>query len=171
MKLSRTKNRILGGVCGGISKAAKINISIVRILFVILLLPPLLFYSHGISIIVYMALWIIVPTETLESKKKAINNSLDSKIFDRNTSNDIELNPPSTANKVLTVTISMIVGGIVLGIYGANYGASVGAAEGFTKGSSIGQLPFILIFGTIGLISGAGLSFLASFIYVLLRKK
>ena len=166
MKLSRTKNRILGGVCGGISKAAKINISIVRILFVILL-----FFSCGISVIVYMALWIIVPTETLESKKKAINNSLDSKIFDRNTSNDIELNPPSTANKVLTVTISMIVGGIVLGIYGANYGASVGAAEGFTKGSSIGQLPFILIFGTIGLISGAGLSFLASFIYVLLRKK
>ena len=166
MKLSRTKNRILGGVCGGISKAAKINISIVRILFVILL-----FFSCGISVIVYMALWIIVPTETLESKKKAINNSLDSKIFDRNTSNDIELNPPSTANKVLTVTISMIVGGIVLGIYGADYGASVGAAEGFTKGSSIGQLPFILIFGTIGLISGAGLSFLASFIYVLLRKK
>ncbi len=166
MKLSRTKNRILGGVCGGISKAAKINISIVRILFVILL-----FFSCGISVILYMALWIIVPTETLESKKKAINNSLDSKIFDRNTSNDIELNPPSTANKVATVTISMIVGGIVLGIYGASVGASVGAAEGFTKGSSIGQLPFILIFGTIGLISGAGLSFLASFIYVLLRKK
>ncbi len=166
MKLSRTKNRILGGVCGGISKAAKINISIVRILFVILL-----FFSCGISVILYMALWIIVPTETLESKKKTINNSLDSKIFDRNTSNDIELNPPSTANKVATVTISMIVGGIVLGIYGASVGASVGAAEGFTKGSSIGQLPFILIFGTIGLISGAGLSFLASFIYVLLRKK
>lgn len=159
MKLSRTKNRILGGVCGGISKAAKINISIVRILFVILL-----FFTLDISVLlVYMALWIIVPTETLESKKKAINNSLDSKIFDRNTS--------STANKVLTVTISMIVGGIVLGIYGASVGASTGADAGFTKGSSIVQLPFILIFGTIGLISGAGLSFLASFIYVLLRKK
>tara|TARA_B100000497_G_C7538393_1_gene325988 strand:- start:122 stop:625 length:504 start_codon:yes stop_codon:yes gene_type:complete len=167
MKLSRTKNRILGGVCGGISKAAKINIYIVRILFVILL-----FFTLDISVLlVYMALWIIVPTETLESKKKAINNSLDSKIFDRNTSNDIELNPPSTANKVLTVTISMIVGGIVLGIYGASVGASTGADAGFTKGSSIVQLPFILIFGTIGLISGAGLSFLASFIYVLLRKK
>lgn len=167
MKLSRTKNRILGGVCGGISKAAKINIYIVRILFVILL-----FFTLDISVLlVYMALWIIVPTETLESKKKAINNSLDSKIFDRNTSNDIELNPPSTANKVLTVTISMIVGGIVLGIYGASVGASTGADAGFTKGSSIGRLPFILIFGTIGLISGAGLSFLASFIYVLLRKK
>ncbi len=167
MKLSRTKNRILGGVCGGISKAAKINIYIVRILFVILL-----FFTLDISVLlVYMALWIIVPTETLESKKKAINNSLDSKIFDRNTSNDIELNPPSTANKVLTVTISMIVGGIVLGIYGASVGASTGADAGFTKGSSIMQLPFILIFGTIGLISGAGLSFLASFIYVLLRKK
>lgn len=159
MKLSRTKNRILGGVCGGISKAAKINISIVRILFVILL-----FFTLDISVLlVYMALWIIVPTETLESKKKGINNSLDSKIFDRNTS--------STANKVLTVTISMIVGGIVLGIYGASVGASTGADAGFTKGSSIVQLPFILIFGTIGLISGAGLSFLASFIYVLLRKK
>ena len=167
MKLSRSKNRILGGVCGGISKAAKINIYIVRILFVILL-----FFTLDISVLlVYMALWIIVPTEALESKKKAINNSLDSKIFDRNTSNDIELNPPSTANKVLTVTISMIVGGIVLGIYGVSVGASTGAAEGFTKGSSIGQLPFMLIFGTIGLISGAGLSFLASFIYVLLRKK
>ena len=166
MKLSRTKNRILGGVCGGISKAAKINIYIVRILFVILL-----FFTLDISVLlVYMALWIIVPTETLESKKKAINNSLDSKIFDRNTSNDIELNPPSTTNKVATVTISMIVGGIVLGIYGASVGAGVGADEGFTKGSSIGQLPFILIFGTIGLISGAGLSFLASFLYVLLRK-
>ena len=165
MKLSRTKNRILGGVCGGISKAVNINMPIVRILFVILL-----FFSCGISVIVYMGLWIIVPTETLESKKKAINSSLDSNIFDRNTSNDIELNPPSTTNKVATVTISMIVGGIVLGIYGASVGAGVGADEGFTKGSSIGQLPFILIFGTIGLISGAGLSFLASFLYVLLRK-
>ena len=163
MKLSRTKNRILGGVCGGISKAAKINISIVRILFVILL-----FFSCGISVIVYMALWIIVPTETLESEKKAINNSLDSKIFDRNTSNDIELNPPSTANKVAKAAISMIVGGVLLGIYGADYGASIGADAGFTKGSSIGQLPFILIFGTIGLISGA---FLASFILAFLKKK
>ena len=139
MKLSRTKNRILGGVCGGISKAAKINISIVRILFVILILPPLLFYSRGISIIVYMALWIIVPTETLESKKKAIKKSL-----------------------------IIIVGGIVLGIYGASVGASIGADASFTKGSSIGQLPFILIFGTIGLISGA---FLTSFIIAFFKKK
>ncbi len=139
MKLSRTKNRVLGGVCGGISKAAKINISIVRILFVILLLPPLLFYSHGISIIVYMALWIIVPTETLESKKKVIKNSL-----------------------------IIIVGSIVLGFYGASVGGSIGADAGFTEGNSIGKLPFILIFGTIGLTSGA---FLTSFILVFLNKK
>ena len=163
MKLSRTKNRILGGVCGGISKAAKINIYIVRILFVILL-----FFTLDISVLlVYMALWIIVPTEALESKKKAINNSLDSKIFDRNTSNDIELNPRSTANKVGTVIIS-IVGVIVLGIYGASVGASAGADAGFTKGSSIGQLPFILIFGIIGLISGA---FLVFVILAFLKKK
>ena len=163
MKLSRTKNRILGGVCGGISKVAKINISIVRILFVILL-----FFTLDISVLlVYMALWIIVPTEALESKKKAINNSLDSKIFDRNTSNDIELNPRSTANKVGTVIIS-IVGVIVLGIYGASVGASAGADAGFTKGSSIGQLPFILIFGIIGLISGA---FLVFVILAFLKKK
>ncbi len=166
MKLSRTKNKILGGVCGGISKAAKINISIVRILFVILL-----FFSCGISVIVYMALWIIVPTETLESEKKAINNSLDSKIFDRNTSNDIELNPPSTANKVAKAAISMIVGGILLGIYGADYGDSLGIAEGFTKGSSILRLPFILLFGAIGLISGAGLGLLGALILAFLRKK
>ena len=165
MKLSRTKNKILGGVCGGISKAAKINISIVRILFVILL-----FFSCGISVILYMALWIIVPTETLESEKKAINNSLDSKIFDRNTSNDIELNPPSTANKVAKAAISMIVGGILLGIYGADYGDSLGIAEGFTKGSSILRLPFILLFGAIGLISGAGLGLLGALILSFLRK-
>ena len=165
MKLSRTKNKILGGVCGGISKAAKINISIVRILFVILL-----FFSCGISVIVYMALWIIVPTETLESEKKAINNSLDSKIFDRNTSNDIELNPPSTANKVAKAAISMIVGGILLGIYGADYGDSLGIAEGFTKGSSILRLPFILFFGAVGLISGAGLGLLGALILSFLRK-
>ena len=166
MKLSRTKNKILGGVCGGISKAAKINISIVRILFVILL-----FFSCGISVIVYMALWIIVPTETLESEKKAINNSLDSKVFDRNTSNDIELNPPSTANKVAKAAISMIVGGVLLGIYGADYGDSLGIAEGFTKGSSILRLPFILLFGAIGLISGAGLGLLGALILAFLRKK
>ena len=86
-----------------------------------------------------MALWIIVPTETLESKKKVIKNSL-----------------------------IIIVGSIVLGFYGASVGASIGADAGFTKGSSIGQLPFILIFGTIGLISGA---FLASFILAFLKKK
>jgi len=169
MKLSRTVNRILGGVCGGISKAAKIDISIVRILFVILLI-----FSFGVSVIVYMALWIIVPTETLESEKKAINNSLDSEVFDRNTSNDAELNPDSTANKVAKgaiFPISMIAGGIVLGMYGADYGDSLGIAEGFTKGSSILRLPFILLFGSIGFISGACLGLLGALILAFLRKK
>ena len=86
-----------------------------------------------------MALWIIVPTETLESKKKVIKNSL-----------------------------IIIVGSIVLGFYGASVGASIGADAGFTEGNSIVQLPFILIFGTISLTSGA---FLTSFILAFFKKK
>ena len=51
------KNRLIGGVCGGIAEYFNLDPSIVRILTVILFLIP------GISWIVYVIAWIIIPLD------------------------------------------------------------------------------------------------------------
>lgn len=48
------KERILGGVCGGIAAYADIDLTLLRVLMV-------LFIIFGIGLIVYIILWIIIP--------------------------------------------------------------------------------------------------------------
>ena len=52
------KDRILGGVCGGMGKYFGIDSNLVRLLFV------LLAFAGGAGIIVYLAGWLIIPEET-----------------------------------------------------------------------------------------------------------
>lgn len=56
-KLYRSANdKILGGVCGGIAEYFQTDPTIVRLLFVLLLLA-----SFGTAVIGYLIAWIIIP--------------------------------------------------------------------------------------------------------------
>ena len=54
---SRT-DRILGGVCGGLSAYFDIDANLIRILWVVLIL-----LSIGFGVIVYIVAWILIPEE------------------------------------------------------------------------------------------------------------
>ncbi|MDD1719549.1 MAG: PspC domain-containing protein [Methanoregulaceae archaeon] len=58
-RLTRPKEgRMLGGVCAGMGKYFDVDVSIVRILWVVLTL-----LSIGIGIFAYIAAWILIPEE------------------------------------------------------------------------------------------------------------
>jgi phage shock protein PspC (stress-responsive transcriptional regulator) len=54
-------DKILGGVCGGIANYLRIDASLVRILFAIIT-----FGGFGAGILLYILMWIILPSRTLE---------------------------------------------------------------------------------------------------------
>lgn len=57
-KLYRSKNdRKLSGVCGGLGEYTGIDANVVRVLFVVLAV------LGGAGLIIYLAMWIIVPQE------------------------------------------------------------------------------------------------------------
>lgn len=57
-KLVRPReNRMIAGVCAGLARRFGVSAGLVRLLFVLSLLLP------GTQVIVYLALWIIMPDE------------------------------------------------------------------------------------------------------------
>jgi len=57
-KLYRSKNdRKLSGVCGGLGEYTGIDANVVRVLFIVLAV------LGGAGLIIYLAMWIIVPQE------------------------------------------------------------------------------------------------------------
>ncbi len=52
------RGRIIAGVCAGIARRFGVSPFLVRLLFVLSLLLP------GPQILIYLAMWIIVPSET-----------------------------------------------------------------------------------------------------------
>ncbi|MBS1509111.1 MAG: PspC domain-containing protein [Bacteroidetes bacterium] len=62
-KLVRDKNRkVLGGVCAGMAHYFSIDPVWTRLIF------ALLFLGYGFGIIIYIILWIVLPTETIEEE-------------------------------------------------------------------------------------------------------
>ena len=55
--LVRPRRRILGGVCAGLARRFDTSPTVVRLLFVLSCLLP------GPQVLLYIALWIIVPSE------------------------------------------------------------------------------------------------------------
>ena len=55
--LLRTKERMLGGVCGGVADFFGMDRSVVRIIF------ALLFLAGSLGFWLYLVMWIIVPSE------------------------------------------------------------------------------------------------------------
>ena len=58
-RLTRSRSRILGGVCGGIAKWLGWDVTLVRILYIIVSILSAAFPGT----IVYIMLWIIMPEE------------------------------------------------------------------------------------------------------------
>jgi phage shock protein PspC (stress-responsive transcriptional regulator) len=57
-KLVRPRdNRMIAGVCAGIARRFGLSAGLVRLLFVLSLLLP------GTQVVIYLALWIIMPNE------------------------------------------------------------------------------------------------------------
>ncbi len=54
-KLSRSNNKIIGGVCAGIADYLGLDPTIVRIVWVLML------FFAGFGILLYLILWIIMP--------------------------------------------------------------------------------------------------------------
>ena len=55
--LIRTKDRMLGGVCGGIADYFGMDKSVVRIAF------ALLFLAGSLGFWLYLVMWLVVPSE------------------------------------------------------------------------------------------------------------
>ena len=55
--LVRPSNRMIAGVCAGLARRFDVSPNMVRLLFVLSCLLP------GPQILIYLALWIIVPSE------------------------------------------------------------------------------------------------------------
>jgi phage shock protein C len=67
-------DRQIAGVCGGLADYFNVDVTLVRIIFVLLLL------SAGPGLLIYIALWIAVPNESVVKGKplqKAKNDELD----------------------------------------------------------------------------------------------
>ena len=55
-------DKVLGGVCSGLANYLKIDPVIIRILYVIMI-----FGSFGAAVLVYLVLWVVLPTQSLET--------------------------------------------------------------------------------------------------------
>jgi phage shock protein PspC (stress-responsive transcriptional regulator) len=58
-------DRLLGGVCGGLAASLRVNVWIIRALFVALTIASL-----GIFAVLYVLLWWITPQESLIAKRR-----------------------------------------------------------------------------------------------------
>ena len=57
-KLYRSKtNRVLAGVCGGLAEYFNLDVTLIRVLFVLLAV------LGGAGLVLYVAMWIIVPNQ------------------------------------------------------------------------------------------------------------
>jgi len=62
--LSNT-NRKIGGVCGGLGEFFSVDATIVRVLYILLIL-----FSFGFGILAYLAMWAVIPRKTTERDYK-----------------------------------------------------------------------------------------------------
>ena len=56
------KEQMLGGICGGLAEYIDVDPSIIRLVFVVLIV-----LSWGLFLLVYIAAWIIIPASPEES--------------------------------------------------------------------------------------------------------
>jgi phage shock protein C len=63
------KNRMLGGICGGLGQYFHVDATLVRLIFVVLALIFLVPFPFGI--VAYLIMWVLVPNEPAEEPAPA----------------------------------------------------------------------------------------------------
>ena len=58
-----TTNKTVAGVCAGLAEYFNVDVTLVRLLFVLLVFLP------GPSILVYIVLWLVIPPDTAYAEK------------------------------------------------------------------------------------------------------
>jgi len=61
------KNRVFGGVCGGIGEFTNIDPVIIRLIW------TGFFFAFGVGLIIYLLSWIIIPKERIEKFEEVKN--------------------------------------------------------------------------------------------------
>ena len=61
------KDKMIGGVCGGLGKYFDIDPTLVRLFF------ALIFFGYGSGAMIYVLLWIIMPSEDMLDLKSHVN--------------------------------------------------------------------------------------------------
>lgn len=76
-KLYRSESdRMLGGVCGGIAEVYDLDPTIVRLLTLVLVL------SAGSGLLIYLAAWLIIPSESEVKEKQKVKDVEAEKVED-----------------------------------------------------------------------------------------
>jgi len=71
-RLTRSDDRVIAGICGGIAEYLEVDVMWVRLLFVLLI------FASGIGFIIYLVLWFIMPqADGLETGTAVLKENLD----------------------------------------------------------------------------------------------
>ena len=70
------KDKMVGGVCGGLGRYFDLDPTLVRLIF------AAIFFGYGSGLLIYIFLWIIMPSEDMldERKRWAEKNNASSKV-------------------------------------------------------------------------------------------
>ena len=193
MKVEKTKkrlyrdgeNRVLGGVCSGMSAYFNIDPVFLRILFVLLI-----FLGVGISAIIYLILWIVVPkvrttAQRLEMRGEDatisnIQKTIQDEVDEINSSNSIQRGK-DIVNKAgqATVQVAKGLGRVIAVFFGSlfiltGFVGFVAAMVSLAVGGSVfhssvsGMSPDIDLSGLIGFVVSPGLVSVSILLLVLL---
>ncbi|MBI2357116.1 PspC domain-containing protein [Candidatus Dojkabacteria bacterium] len=147
-KVSQTKSlyrsktdRVIGGVCGGLGEYFNVDSTIIRLLFVLIVL------SGGVGILAYFILWVVIPEEG--AKDTTTENVV------KKNSKEIESKMKSMANGVEDIakrSNSRVWFGIFIVLFGTYLTfANFGLTRFFDLGWYLGKLwPLIVI--TLGIV-------------------
>ncbi len=92
-------NKVFGGIAGGLAEYFDIDISIMRILFVLFI-----FFS-GIGVFLYLIMWVVIP------QKEIVANG----IYNENSSTNSDINFASPQNKNSNTVLGVIL--ITIGVF------------------------------------------------------
>ncbi len=107
-KLYRARiNKVFGGVCAGLGKYLDIDPIIIRILFIVM------FIFHGIGLLIYIIMWIIVPEEPVENLYASPVSGEDDLFVENPEAPETETAKPSKENGKLVFGIILIVLGVI----------------------------------------------------------
>jgi phage shock protein PspC (stress-responsive transcriptional regulator) len=138
------KNGIVAGVCSGLAAYINVDVTIVRLAFILLTIMA------GWGILLYIVLWIVVPpaktnSDRLQMRGKAINIDNLSEMVNREVTaavgrvKKVDISPNSAVRSVAQTIIKIIGVGILLGSVLTLFGLAVAAGYMFTHQDGLVQ--------------------------------